>query len=67
MPITLTLDPATTARLQAVADSRRETSEAILREALTQYLDRQTTAATPSPEGRQYPSRRPVGGVITPV
>jgi len=67
MPITLTLDPSTTARLQQLADSRHQSPEAILHEALSQYLDRQTTAAAPSPEGRQYPSRHPVGGIITPV
>jgi predicted transcriptional regulator len=64
MPITLDLDPAAATRLQALANSRHQTPEAILREALTQYLDTQSSA---SPEDKRYPSRHPVGGIITPV
>lgn len=65
--LTLTLDPATAARLQALAAARHETPEAILREALAQYLNTQTDAPTAPPEGKRYPARHPVGGIITPV
>lgn len=65
--VTLTLDPATAERLQAVANTRHQTPEAILREALAQYLDSQTSAAADPSQGKRYPSRHPVGGIITPV
>lgn len=67
MPVTLTLDTATAVRLQALADSRHQTPEAILHEALTQYLDSQSSAPANRPEGKLYPSRHAVGGIITPV
>jgi len=67
MPITLHLDPAAATRLKALAESRHQTPESILREALTQYLGSQNSAPPASPEGKHYPSRHPVGGIITPV
>lgn len=65
--VTLALAPATAARLQALADSRHEPPEAILRDALTQYLERESATPQTSPSGKRYPSRHPVGGIITPV
>jgi predicted transcriptional regulator len=67
MPITLNLDSETVARLQALADSRHQSPDAILQEALAQYLNGQSPAPAASPEGKNYPSRHPVGGIITPV
>ncbi|HUY80531.1 MAG TPA: ribbon-helix-helix protein, CopG family [Acidobacteriaceae bacterium] len=67
MPITLTLDTATAARLQALADARQQPPESILREALTRYLDSQSSAPEAPSEGKAYPRRHPVGGIITPV
>jgi predicted transcriptional regulator len=60
--VSLELDPKTNDRLQHLASARSRTPEAILREALTQYLDREE-----HPAGKNYPRRSPVGGIITPM
>ena len=60
--VSLELDPETNNRLQHLASARIRTPEAILREALAQYLDREER-----PAGKNYPRRNPVGGIITPM
>jgi predicted transcriptional regulator len=61
-PITLQLDPETEARLRSLTARRHQSPDAILREALTQYLDQ-----VEQPPAKNYPQRTPVGGIITPV
>jgi len=65
--ITVQLDSATTARLQLLAASRDKTPEALLHEALTQYLDREKATSADHSQGKSYPVRHRVGGIITPA
>lgn len=58
----INLDTETAARLQSLAESRHQSQDSILSEALRQYLSREE-----HPAGKNYPQRNPVGGVITPV
>ena len=60
--IQLQLDTETATRLQNLAESRHQSPDTILAEALHQYLTREESADT-----KKYPRRNPVGGVITPV
>lgn len=66
-PITIQLDPEATVRLQGLAAARNRLPEAILREALAQYLDCEKTTSAAQPKGKTYPARHLVGGIITPV
>jgi len=59
--ITLQLDPETQARLSSFATARRRSADAILHEALNQYLNREENQGA-----KNYPRRTPVGGIITP-
>ena len=65
--ITLQLDLETATRLYGLAARHRQPPEGILREALTRYLESQSSAPPASPKGKRYPARHPVGGIITPV
>lgn len=67
MSITLQLDLETATRLYGLAARHRQPPESILHEALTLYLDRQSDTPAIQPEAKRYPSRHPVGGIITPV
>jgi predicted transcriptional regulator len=58
----LKFDPDLTDRIQRLASARHQSPDAILRQAITQYLDREE-----NPSERKYPKRSPVGGIITPV
>jgi hypothetical protein len=49
-------------RLDRLAVASGLSPDAILREAVTQYLDREE-----NPSARKYPQRTPVGGIITPM
>jgi predicted transcriptional regulator len=60
--ITIQLDPETEARLEHLASARHQSSNAILCEALAQYLDQ-----AEHPAAKKYPRHPPVGGIITPV
>jgi predicted transcriptional regulator len=65
MPTQLTklkLDPDLTNRIQRLADARHQSPDAIIRQAITQYLEREE-----NPSQRKYPQRTPVGGIITPI
>lgn len=62
-PVTrLKLDRQTEERIQRLAAARHQTPDAILRQALDQYL-----ASEKNPPAKNYPARSPVGGIITPV
>jgi predicted transcriptional regulator len=61
-PITLELDQETNHRLQRFATARGQSPDTILRDALTQYLDREEKSGV-----KNHPPRNPVGGIITPV
>jgi predicted transcriptional regulator len=65
--IHLQLDIETATRLHGLAASRRQPPESILHDALMQYLDWQSSAPAAQPEGKRYPRRHSVGGIITPV
>ena len=65
--IRLQLDLETATRLHGLAAHRPQPPENILREALAQYLDSQSVAPADQSEGKRYPRRHPVGGIITPV
>lgn len=78
MPISVNLDSETQARLNRLAAARHSSPEAILREALDQYLERQEqylerqkekleSTDDRHPSGKPWPRRTPVGGIITPV
>lgn len=62
MPTSLNLDKDLAERIQRLADSRRQPQEAIVRQAIEQYLEREE-----NPSEKKYPPRTPVGGIITPV
>jgi len=62
MPHSFQLDDNLTERLRRLAAASSQSPDTILREALTEYLDR-----AEHPAEKKYPSRRPVGGIITPV
>lgn len=61
------LDPESEARLRRLAEARHASPESVLREAATQYLDREEAVPGQHPSGRPWPRRNPVGGIITPV
>jgi predicted transcriptional regulator len=71
MPANLKVDDALADRLNRLAAARNQSPDVILREALTEYLDRQNDRRNPEiadrAEGKNYPRRHPVGGIITPV
>ncbi len=56
------LDSKTEARIQKLAEQRHQTPDAIIHEAIHQYLEREE-----HPAEKPYPRRSPVGGIITPV
>lgn len=56
------IDPNLNRRLHQLAATLSQSPEAILREAITQYLEREE-----NPSEKKYPPRHPVGGIITPV
>lgn len=58
----MNLDSKTEARIQKLAEQRHQTPDAIIQEAIRQYLDREE-----HPGEKPYPRRTPVGGIITPV
>lgn len=65
------LNPEFEARLRHLAETRHTSPEALLGEALEEFLEREEQA-TQSPEsrhpsGQPWPRRNPVGGIITPV
>lgn len=65
------LDSETQARLKQFADFRHSSPEAVLREALDQYMEGEVKpepiADGNHPSGQPWPRRTPVGGIITPV
>ena len=71
MPINLKLDRDLEDRLQHLSDARHQSPDAILREALEEYLRREEKSgdrdADTHPSGKPWPHRHPVGGIITPV
>jgi predicted transcriptional regulator len=58
----LKLNTDLTSRIQRLATARHLSPDAIIREAITQYLEREE-----NPSKKKYPQRTPVGGIITPV
>jgi predicted transcriptional regulator len=58
----LKIEPALRDRLHRFAAARNRSPDAILHEALTRYLD-----SLENPGAKNYPTRTPVGGIITPV
>lgn len=60
--MTVELDQETAGRVENLAAQRHQSSDALIREALIQYLEREE-----NPSQRKYPQRTPVGGIITPV
>jgi len=62
MPSTVSLDNDLKDRIERLAAAHGQSPDAILCEALTEYLDR-----AEHPAEKKYPSRHPVGGIITPV
>jgi predicted transcriptional regulator len=62
MQTNLKLDQALADRLSSLAASRHQSPDAILSEALHQYLTREESAGA-----KKYPRRHLVGGIITPV
>ncbi|MGC2164142.1 MAG: ribbon-helix-helix protein, CopG family [Silvibacterium sp.] len=58
----INLDTETAARLKSLVESRHQSQDSILSEALRQYLTREE-----NPAGKNYPQRTPIGGIITPV
>jgi predicted transcriptional regulator len=56
------LDSKTEERIQKLAEQRHQTPDAIIHEAIHQYLDREER-----PGEKLYPRRSPVGGIITPA
>jgi len=71
MPLSLNLDPPAQTRLNRVAAARNCSAEAILSEALAEYLEGKEISKDISedrhPSGKPWPKRNPVGGIITPV
>lgn len=66
----LELDSETEARLKRVAEARHSSLEAMVREAVEDFLDREEekqSAGDRHPAGQPWPRRNPVGGIITPV
>ena len=67
------LDPDLTNRIQRLADARHRSADAIIHEAIEQYLQREENAqatqgdGSKHPSGKLWPQRTPVGGIITPV
>ncbi len=62
MTTSFQLDDNLTDRLNALAAARGRSPDAILHDALTEYLDRAGHRAE-----KKYPQHNPVGGIITPV
>jgi predicted transcriptional regulator len=58
----LKLDQEMTSRVERLAAQRHQSPETLIREALTQYLEREQ-----NPSEKKYPQRTPVGGIITPI
>lgn len=63
------LDSDLTDRIQRLADARHRSADAIISEAIKQYLGREekTHDEPQHPSGKPWPQRTPVGGIITPV
>ena len=67
------LDPDLTGRIHRLADASHRLADAIIREAIEQYLGREENAQatrgddSQHPSGKPWPQRSPVGGIITPV
>jgi len=58
----LKLDSKIEKRIQRLAEQRHQSTEALIHEAIKQYLEREE-----HPAEKHYPQRSPVGGIITPV
>ncbi|HEX5235638.1 MAG TPA: hypothetical protein VFW25_09945 [Silvibacterium sp.] len=56
-------------RVQELAEKIHRPPEAILRDAIEQYMERKQPIGDGSehPSGKPWPRRSPVGGIITPV
>lgn len=73
MAADLKLDPDHAERVHHLAAARRRPADALVREAIEQYLERQekvseSDPAPPAhPSGQPWPRRSPVGGIITPL
>ena len=71
MSIVLNFDPEIQARLSRLAEVSNCTPEALLGQAIDQYLKQNENPERASearhPSGKPWPQRNPVGGIITPV
>jgi predicted transcriptional regulator len=71
MPIDFKLDRDLDDRINRLAKRQHQSPDAIIREALEQYLRREEKSSVEDadrhPSGKPWPHRNPVGGIITPV
>jgi predicted transcriptional regulator len=67
--ISIKIDNKTQECIEELAKVRRQSSKAILREAIEQYLERNEdrTQQDVHPSGKPWPQRSPIGGIITPL